>query len=71
MVAKISKPVEFNASETKECKEKCLETSKSLLGLTTSHKDLASRTYELERYKRRWNLGINGKKEKPEEDSRR
>ncbi|RXN14656.1 cytoplasmic dynein 2 heavy chain 1-like protein [Labeo rohita] len=71
MVAEISKAVEFNAAEIKDCKEKCLETSKSLLGLTSSHKDLASRTSELERYKRRWNLRINGMKEKPEEDPRR
>lgn len=70
MVAEISKVVEFNAAEIKECKEKCLETNKSLLGLTTSHKELASRTSELERYKRRWNLRINGMKEKPEEDPR-
>ncbi|KAI2645064.1 Cell division protein ZapB [Labeo rohita] len=59
MVAEISKAVEFNAAEIKDCKEKCLQTSKSLLGLTSSHKDLASRTSELERYKRRWNLRIN------------
>ncbi len=71
MVTEISKAVEFNASEMKECKEKCLETSKSLFRLTTLHKDLASRTYDLERYKRRLNLRINGMKEKPEEDSRR
>ncbi len=70
MVTEISKAVEFNASEMKECKEKCLETSKSLFRLTTLHKDLASRTYDLERYKRRLNLRINGMKEKPEEDSR-
>ncbi len=71
MVAEISKAVKFNAAEIKECKEKCLETSKSLLGLTTSHKDLASRTFEHERYKQRWNLRLNCMKEKPEEDSRR
>lgn len=71
MIAEISKAVEFNAAEIKECKEKCLETSKSLLSLTTTHKDLASRTSELERYKRRWNLRINGLKERPEEDPRR
>nr|XP_009302241.1 uncharacterized protein si:ch211-196c10.15 [Danio rerio] len=71
MVAEISKAVEFNAAEIKDCKEKCAEASKSLLYLTTSHKDLASRTSELERYKRRWNLRINGMKEKPEEDARK
>ncbi|MGL4247922.1 MAG: hypothetical protein ACRCR5_03930 [Lactococcus garvieae] len=71
MIAEISKALEFNAAEIKECKDKCLETSKSLLGLTTSQKDLASRTSELERYKRRWNLRINGMKEKPEDDPRR
>ncbi len=71
MVAEISKAVKFNAAEIKECKEKCLETSKSLLGLTTSHKDLASRTFEHERYKQRWNLRLNCMKEKPEEESHR
>lgn len=71
MIAEISKAVEFNGAEMKECKEKCQETSKSLLGLTTSYKDLASRTSELEQSKRRWNLRINGVKEKPEEDPRR
>ncbi|KAL1255195.1 hypothetical protein QQF64_013256 [Cirrhinus molitorella] len=71
MIAEMSKAIEFNAAEIKECKERSLETSKSLRGLTTSHKDLASRTSELERYKRRWNLRINGMKEKPEEDPRR
>ncbi|CAM4271655.1 unnamed protein product [Leuciscus chuanchicus] len=71
MIAEISKAVEFNAAEIKECKEKCQETRKSLLNLTTSHKDLENRTSELERYKRRWNLRINGMKERPEEDPRR
>ncbi|KAL0159924.1 hypothetical protein M9458_043649 [Cirrhinus mrigala] len=71
MIAEISKAVEFNAAEIKDCKEKCLETRNSLLGLTSSHKDLARRTSELERYKRRWNLRINGIKEKPEEDPRK
>lgn len=71
MIAEISKAVEFNDTEIKECKEKCQETSKSLLNLTTTHKDLANRTSELERYKRRWNLRINGMKERPEEDTRR
>ncbi|RXN17984.1 cytoplasmic dynein 2 heavy chain 1-like protein [Labeo rohita] len=53
MIAEIFKAVEFNAAEIKDCKEKCLETRNLLLGLTSSHKDQASRTSELERYKKK------------------
>lgn len=68
MIAEISKAVEFNSAEIKDCKERCLESSKSLLSLTSVHKELENRTSELERYKRRWNLRIKGMKEKSDED---
>lgn len=71
MIAEMSKAVEFNSAEIKDCKEKCKELSKSVMGLTTAHNDLENRTSDLERYKRRWNLWINGMKEKTEEDPRR
>lgn len=70
MIAEISKAVEFNSDEIKECKEKCNEMSKSVLKLTAAQNDLENRTSDLERYKRRWNLRINGMNEKSEEDAR-
>lgn len=71
MIAETSKAVEFNSAEIKDCKVKCKDLSRSVMGLTTAHNDLESRTSDLERYKRRWNLRINGMKEKSEEDPRR
>lgn len=71
MIAETSKAVEFNSAEIKDCKEKCKELSRSVMGLTTAHNDLEGRTSDLERYKKRWNLRINGMKEKSEEDPRR
>ncbi|KAK3517056.1 hypothetical protein QTP86_019619, partial [Hemibagrus guttatus] len=70
-IAEISKAVEFNSAEIKDCKEKCLEMSKSVRGLTAALNNLESRTSELEGYKRRWSLRINGMKERSEEDPRR
>lgn len=52
MIAETSKAVEFNSAEIKDCKEKCKELSKSVMGLTTAHNDLENRTSDLERYKR-------------------
>lgn len=71
MIAEISKAVEFNSAEIKDCKEKCNEMCKSVRSLTAAQNDLENRTSDLERYKRRWNLRINGMKEKSEEDARR
>ncbi|KAK3515040.1 hypothetical protein QTP70_004030 [Hemibagrus guttatus] len=70
-IAEISKAVEFNSAEIKDCKEKCLEMSKSVRGLTAALNNLESRTSELEGYKGRWSLQINGMKERSEEDPRR
>lgn len=70
MIAEISKAVEFNSAEIKDCKEKCNEMCKSVQSLTAAQNDLENRTSDLERYKRRWNLRINSMKEKSEEDAR-
>ncbi|KAI2647538.1 Undecaprenyl-diphosphatase [Labeo rohita] len=64
MIATISKSVEFNVAEIKECKQKCGVLEKQAAALVKSSEDL-------ERYKRRWNLRIRGLKELADEDARK
>lgn len=71
MMAEISKAVEFNAAEIKDCKRENAEMSKEITKLNKTDTELRNRMVELERYKRRWNLRINGLQEKSDEDPRR
>ncbi|XP_046907205.1 uncharacterized protein si:ch211-196c10.15 [Hypomesus transpacificus] len=71
LIVSLTKAVEFNAAEIKDCKAKINLFDKQLNSVTTSHADLINRTSELERYKRRWNLRIIGMKEVDGEDIRR
>ncbi|KAI2655595.1 Leucine-rich repeat serine/threonine-protein kinase 2 [Labeo rohita] len=69
MIATISKSVEFNAAEIKECKQKCGVLEKQAAALLKSTVELRSKTSETERYKRRWNLHIKGLKKHADEDA--
>lgn len=71
MIVNLTKSVEFNAAEIKDCKTKINLFDKRLTSVSTSHADLINRTSELERYKRRWNLRIIGVKETTGEDVRK
>lgn len=71
MIVNLSKAVEFNAAEIKDCKAKMNLFDKQLASVLASHADLTSRTSELERYKRRWNLRVIGMKETAGEDIRK
>ncbi|KAL1250622.1 hypothetical protein QQF64_018418 [Cirrhinus molitorella] len=71
MIVSLTKSVEFNAAEIKDCKTKINLLDKQLTTVSTTHEDLINRTSELERYKRRWNLRIIGMKESTGEDIRR
>lgn len=67
MIVNLSKAVEFNAAEIKDCKAKMNLFDKQLTSTLASHADLTTRTSELERYKRRWNLRVIGMKEAADE----
>lgn len=71
MIATVSKSVEFNSEEIKECKQRCGALEKQTTALVKSNEELRSKTSELKRYKRRWNLRIKGMKEQAAEDSRK
>ena len=64
MVAKISKIVEINAAEIKECKENIQVVKKEMPSLIKETEELKERVTELERHKRRWNIKMNGLTEK-------
>lgn len=73
----IAKAVEFNSAEIKECKEKNKELGEEVKQLRKKNTELEKRTTEvemkaadLERYKRRWNLRLNGLRDEKEENTR-
>nr|XP_055041362.1 uncharacterized protein LOC129428976 [Misgurnus anguillicaudatus] len=70
MVASITKLVELNAIEIKECKDKIQAVEKEVPRIVKENKELKERVNELERYRRRWNLKIHGLKEKDDENIR-
>lgn len=70
MVANISRLVEMNAAEIKECKVKIKEFDKEMPQIIKENKELREKVAEMERYKRRWNLKIQGLKEKDDENTR-
>lgn len=76
-MANIAKAVEFNSGEIKDCKENNKKLGEEVKQLREKNTELEKRAAEverraadLERYKRRWNLRLNGLKEKKEEDTR-
>lgn len=69
-MANIAKAVEFNSAEIKDCKGKNKELEMEIKQLREKNTELESRTAEMERYKRRWNLRLNGLKEEKEENTR-
>lgn len=71
MIVNLTKAVEFNTAEIKDCKTKINLFEKQLTSVVTSHADLISRMSELEHYKRRWNLRVIGMKETAGDDIRR
>lgn len=70
MVASITKAVEFNVAEIKDCKAHLQITDKEMATLKKDNAELLERVLELERYKRRWNLRIRGMKEEEGEATR-
>lgn len=69
-IASIAKAVEFNSAEIKECKEKNEKLGVEVKLLKERNIELEKRAAELERYKRRWNLRLNGLNEQKEENTR-
>ncbi|MEQ2204605.1 hypothetical protein XENOCAPTIV_015783, partial [Xenoophorus captivus] len=70
MLASITKSVEFNAAEIKDCKAQLQVTLHEVCALKEDKKQMMERLLELERYKRRWNLRLKGGKEKEGENTR-
>lgn len=67
MVANISKIVEINAAEIKECKENIHGIIKEMLRLIRENEELKEKILESENYKRRRNLKIHGLRGKDDE----
>ncbi|XP_044022606.1 uncharacterized protein LOC122861790 [Siniperca chuatsi] len=70
MLASLSKAVEFNASEIRDCKGRVSVMEKNLERLCVENVELQEKCREHDRYKRRWNLRIKGMKETMKEDTR-
>lgn len=68
MLAALSKAVQFNAEEMKDCKARVKELEKLLEHLKTENADLREKIKEQERYKMRWCLKLNGLTEKSGEN---
>lgn len=71
MVASVTKLAEMNCADIKECKTRVKAIEKEIPQLVKENKDLKERVTEMERYKRRWNLKIQGLKEKDNEKIRK
>lgn len=71
MVANIAKLADMNAADIKDCKAKLSGLEKDVPALNKENAELKERVLELERYKRRWNLKIQGLREKNDEDTRK
>ncbi|KAK7904326.1 hypothetical protein WMY93_016933 [Mugilogobius chulae] len=70
MVANVTKLAEINCADIKECKTKIKVIENEIPQLVKENTHLKERVTELERYKRRWNLKIQGMKEKDNEKTR-
>lgn len=76
-ITNLNKAVEFNSAEIQEQKEKIKGLEKEVVHLNKANTVLERKTSELEikageleRYKRRWNLRLNGLKEEKGENTR-
>ncbi|KAK6492305.1 hypothetical protein HHUSO_G4617, partial [Huso huso] len=70
LIGSLTKAMEFNAVEVKECKQKVSTLEKQVSTLRTEVDELKERSREQDRYKRRWNLRVNGMREKMNENIR-
>lgn len=70
MMASLAKVVEVNSADIKDCNAKLCELQKIVPTLEKENAELKERVVEQERYKRRWNLKIQGLKEKSDENTR-
>lgn len=71
MMASLTKIVEVNSADIKDCSTKLRDLEKLVPDLVKENADLKERVVEQERYKRRWNLKIQGLKEKQDENTRK
>ncbi|KAJ0009611.1 hypothetical protein NQD34_001313 [Periophthalmus magnuspinnatus] len=69
ILANLTKITEMNADEIKNCKGRLCDLEKSVPALVKENADLKESLLEMERYKRRWNLKIQGLKEKNDENT--
>ena len=70
MLAALTKAVQFNAEEVKECKGKVNKLEKQHQLLKSENAELKERIREQERYKMRWCLKFKGLAEKSDENIR-
>ena len=70
MVASVTRLVEINTADIKECRTKIQSLDQNIPKIVQENKELKERIAELERYKRRWNLKIHGIKGKDNEQIR-
>ena len=70
MVSSITRLVEINTADIKECRAKIKNFDQDIPKIIQENKELKERITELERYKRRWNLKIHGIEEKDNEQIR-
>uniref|UniRef100_A0AAV2KN57 Uncharacterized protein n=1 Tax=Knipowitschia caucasica TaxID=637954 RepID=A0AAV2KN57_KNICA len=59
-----SESIAFNMTEIEECKKQTAEMKSAMAALTRENNELRERVKGVERYKRRWNLRINGLRER-------
>uniref|UniRef100_A0AAV2MIN3 Cytoplasmic dynein 2 heavy chain 1-like protein n=1 Tax=Knipowitschia caucasica TaxID=637954 RepID=A0AAV2MIN3_KNICA len=65
-----SESIAFNMTEIEECKKQTAEMKSAMAALTRENNELRERVKGVERYKRRWNLRINGLREREGENVR-
>lgn len=70
VIASLTKALEFNAMEVKDCKVKVSTMEKEVERLRKDYGALQEKSKELDRYKRRWNLRMKGLPEKMNENTR-
>lgn len=70
MICSLSKALEFNPAEVKDCKSKVSKLEEKVTKLEKENTALRERAGDQERYSRRWNLRIKGMKEKLNENTR-
>ncbi|KAJ7997920.1 hypothetical protein DPEC_G00217180 [Dallia pectoralis] len=63
LITSATKSIEFNSAEIQDNKVKTANLEKQVSLLLKDNEEMKNKTVELERYKRRWNLRINGMRE--------